>query len=194
MLRTDRLRIQAWWFMAALFLIARPCAAQNKGIGFASYNQAGIIVGESRTDWAFQSVNGIQANRWFAGLGAGVDYYYYRTLPVFIDGKFFPEKDKKLFIYGDIGCNFPLDDHVDKNMVYYDDISFRTGIYTDAGMGFKIPLAKKTALLFSIGHSYKRSGAQIGTRICGIAGPCTVDYSKLSLDFHRIIFKMGILF
>ncbi len=57
----------------------------EKGVRFHSINQVGILAGISEANLQLQSVNGIQHKTGFVGLGVGLDYYYARSIPVFID-------------------------------------------------------------------------------------------------------------
>src|SRR3954451_20111827 len=46
---------------------------------------AGLLVGKSGRDFQVQAIPGIQYKSWFAGAGSGLDYYYWRTVPLFFD-------------------------------------------------------------------------------------------------------------
>ncbi len=181
-------------FCLLLLATAVPVFSQNPKLHFASYNMGAFFIGSSSFNGGFQTVNGIRGKKWFVGIGAGMDYYYYRTLPVFMDAKFLLDRENKIFIYGDAGWDIPWRPDVSKDLVYYDEVNYSPGVYTDAGIGFNTPLFKHVVLSFSAGHSYKSFGARIGTHICGVVGPCTTSYSNLSFDFGRIVFKMGIQF
>ena len=176
------------------FAIGFTASAQKNETRFHSINTFGLAGGASKTSTAFQSVNGIQFSKWFSGVGVGVDYYHYKTLPLFIDGRWFFGEDKNGFIYGDLGYHFTMKNKPGKEIRYYDTYHFTGGIYTDIGIGYQVPLYKGSAVLFSLGHSYKKMGTKIGVRICPFIGPCYVDYSKYDFSFNRMILKAGLLF
>lgn len=176
------------------FLIYFSASAQKKKIKFHSINQFAMVGGESQMNSAFQTVNGITFSNWFSGIGIGVDNYRYKTLPLFMDGRWFFDEDKNGFIYGDIGYDFPVKNKPGKEISYYDSYHFTGGVYTDIGIGYKAPLYKKTSLLFSLGYSYKELQTKIGVNICPFIGPCYVDYSKYDFSFGRMILKAGLLF
>ena len=136
--------------------ISFSASAQKNKIRFHSINTFGLVGGESKASTAFQSVNGIRFSNWFAGIGVGVDDYRYKTLPLFIDGRWFLGDDKSSFIYGDLGYNFPIKNKPGKEIWNYDTYHFTGGIYTDIGIGYQVSLYKKSSVLFSLGYSYKK--------------------------------------
>jgi hypothetical protein len=175
-------------------LISFSIFAQNKKIRFHSVNQFGMIGGESGISSAFQTINGIAFSNWFSGIGVGVDNYRYKTLPLFIDGRRYFDDENKAFVYADFGYNFPLKNTPGKEVSYYNSYDFTGGIYTDIGLGLQFSLNKKSSFLFSLGYSYKKMQNKIGVDVCGITGPCWVDYSKYDLEYGRMVLKAGFEF
>jgi len=182
-------------FSWVIFLaISFSASAQKNKIRFHSINTFGLVGGESKASTSFQSVNGIQFSNWFSGIGVGVDYYRYRTLPLFIDERWFFGDDKNGFIYGDLGYNFPMKNKPGKEIWNYDMYHFTGGIYTDIGIGYQVPLYKKSSVLFSLGYSYKKMETKIGVNICPFIGPCYVDHSKYDFSFNMMVLKAGLIF
>src|SRR6185312_15162097 len=182
------------------FLVKISASAQKNKIHFHSLNQFAIVGGEIHVNTAFQTVNGIKFSNWFTGIGIGVDNYRYRTLPLFFDGRWFFGEEKKGFIYGDIGYDFPMKDKPGKEIPYYNTYHFTGGIYTDIGIGYQVPLYKKSSMIFSLGYSYKKMEAKIGastgliTPCPAMGGNCNVDYSNYDFSFNRMILKAGLVF
>jgi hypothetical protein len=176
------------------FVIVSPLSAQKKKARFQSVNQFAMIGGENHTGTAFQTINGIKFSNWFSGIGIGIDNYRYKTLPLFFDGRWYFGEDKKGFVYGDIGHNFPLKDKPGKEIYYNDSYHFTGGIYTDIGIGYQVHLYKKSFLLFSLGYSWKKLEYKTGVVTCPLIGPCFVDYSKYNFNFNRMILKAGLGF
>ena len=52
---------------------------------FHSVEQGVLINGNRAVSGALQTVNGIGYGNWFAGIGAGIDFYRYRSVPLFLD-------------------------------------------------------------------------------------------------------------
>src|SRR5689334_8657847 len=74
---------------------------------FSSQNYAGILEGESGTSLQVQTINGLRYKTWFAGVGTGLDYYYQRTIPLFLSvSKFLSSTKVPLYFNGDAGINF----------------------------------------------------------------------------------------
>jgi hypothetical protein len=176
------------------FMVSLSASAQKNKIRFHSVNTVELIGGESQSAIGYQTVNGIKFSNWFSGIGVGVDDYRYKTLPLFVDGRWFLGDDKSGFIYGDVGYNFPMKNKPGKEIYYYDSYHFTGGIYTDIGIGYQVPLYKKSSVLFSLGYSYKKMETKIGVNICPFTGPCYVDHSKYDFSFNRMILKAGLVF
>jgi len=174
--------------------ISFSLTAQKKSVQFNSINLFGIVGGEGQVNSAFQTINGIKLSNWFSGIGIGIDNYRYKTLPLFIDGRWYLSHEKSGFIYGDIGYNFPMKNKPGKEIYYYNTYDFTGGIYTDFGIGYQVFLNKNASLLFSLGHSYKKLQDKIGVTTCPVLGSCFVDYSKYNYEFGRMILKAGLAF
>jgi len=173
-------------------LISFSASAQKNKIHFRSINQFAMVGGESHINTAFQTVNGIKFSNWFSGIGIGVDNYRYKTLPLFIDGRWYFGDDKNGFIYGDIGYNFPMKDKPGKEVYYYSSYHFTGSIYTDFGIGYQVPLYKKSSMLFSLGYSSKQLQTKIGVvSECLGCQPYLYNY-KFGLE--RMILKAGLVF
>jgi len=160
---------------------------------FHSINTIGLLQGQSGADFQWQTINGIQNASWFAGVGAGIDYYKYRGIPLFIDlRKEFGSTANKVFIYGDVGIHFNwLTNAQKENNTYSFGYNFHKGLYTDAGIGYSIHTGKASAFLFSLGYSYKTLN-QSGTDYRPVVydGPPVIGNNRYSMG--RITLKMGL--
>jgi hypothetical protein len=178
-----------------LFTTAFSSFAQKK-IQFHSINTFELISGQSPISTGFQSINGFRFTSWFTGVGIGVDNYNYKTLPLFFDATKFFGIEKRAFLYGDIGYNFPMKDKPGKEISYYSSYHFTGGTYTDIGIGYQIPLHKKNNLTFSLGYSFKKLESKtsaISNYYCPYIG-CPVDYRIYQLSYGRMILKAGLAF
>src|SRR5262245_27408802 len=82
-------------------------AKKNCGCSFNSLAQLGILEGEAGTAFQLQTINGIQFKTWSAGIGVGLDYYKYRSIPLFLDlRKYILNKPRTPFLYADGGIHF----------------------------------------------------------------------------------------
>lgn len=167
-------------------------SAQNKKLHFYSVNTFEMIHGENGMDIGYQTVNGLRFSNWFSGIGIGVDNYQYKTLPLFIDGRWYFGENKEGFIYADIGYNFPMKDKPGKEISNYTYYSFIGRVFTDAGVGFQIKCSKKSSLLFSLGHSYKELQVKAGRP--SPCENCIPNPFIYKFGYGRMILKAGLVF
>ena len=89
-----------------LFIINLSASAQEKFV-FHSQNFAGLLEGQAGSAFQLQTINGVQNKGWFTGIGAGLDYYRFRSVPLFLNMSKFLFDGKKFFVSGNGGVNFP---------------------------------------------------------------------------------------
>lgn len=155
--------------MKFLFLLAfvsvsglLPAQQSKTSYRFHSTNSLVLVNGSNGVSASLQSVNGFKKGALFAGIGTGIDYYLYRTIPLFVDTRYvFGKKKNKIFTYADGGVNFSwvqtnlfinpavIRDGNNGNSVY------KNGLYSDVGFGYNIGMKKENALVISLGYSYK---------------------------------------
>ena len=164
----------------------------QKQVKFNSINTGGIIFGQNGTYGLFQSVNGLEYQKWFAGLGAGYDYHYYKSVPFFIDARRYLGKENQLFLFADIGYNFPQDNKPGREIFSYTSYHFSGGVYTDIGAGYGIKFTRNTSILISGGYSYKKLRSKIGGFNPCLIPPCPESFSNYNYDFNRLLLKAGI--
>jgi hypothetical protein len=147
-------------FLLILLLLGMkygPVSAQQKSCSwqFHSLNSVGLLEAQAGSAFQLQTINGVQYKSWFVGAGIGLDYYRYRTIPLFIDmRKEFGKTANKLFVYTDLGRNFSWVTDKEKSLYATDD-QFSHGLYVDIGLGYKIAVGRSQAFLISLGYSYK---------------------------------------
>jgi hypothetical protein len=128
---------------------------------FHSINSLGLVNGDNAASAALQSVNGFKKDSWFAGVGIGIDYYLYRSVPLFADVRYeFGKNKNKFFAYADGGINFSWvqDQFYVQPIIWNGNRSnnFYNGLYTDAGLGYLVGMKKGNGLILSLGYSQKR--------------------------------------
>src|ERR1700712_5956221 len=103
-------KIKQWLFICLLTGLVFFAHAQKKSTtpwNFHSINNIGLLEGQTGSSFQIQTVNGAQYKSWFAGIGLGLDYYRYRTVPLFLDlRKEFGKSSNRLFLYADMGVSF----------------------------------------------------------------------------------------
>src|SRR5450432_2856838 len=94
-----------------ILFMAAELLAQQKTVPdrwqFHSVNSVGLLEGQTGSSFQLQTINGAQYRSWFAGIGLGLDFYRYRTIPLFLDiRRQFGRSTNKLIVYADMGINF----------------------------------------------------------------------------------------
>ena len=184
---------------AVLFLITALClsvtvSGQQKAITsnwqFHSINNIGLLEGQTGSAFQIQSINGMQYKSWYGGIGLGLDFYRYRTIPLFIDiRKEFGSSVNKFFAYADGGVNFCWLTDNEKNTYLMDD-HFDTGFYTDLGLGYKIGIGKSNHLLLGIGYSLKKLKETYNTYYYFPPYNKT-DKEEINYSLNRLTIKIG---
>lgn len=133
----------------------------NAAYKFHSINNIGLINGDNEVSAGLQSINGFQKGNLFAGVGIGLDYYLYRTVPLFADFRYeFGKTKNKFFAYANGGVNFEWVEDVYGPFIYDWTVApnvskFDNGFYTDLGLGYMVGTKNGGGLVLSLGHSYK---------------------------------------
>jgi hypothetical protein len=188
-------------FIITVFIILQSTTGSaqkpgnEKGVHFRSVNQVGILAGSSDANLQLQSINGIKYKTGFVGLGVGLDYYYARSIPVFIDlRKDIFTKPITPFIYVDGGYHFPWSSEKDEKVAFWGDEKTKGGLYYDIGIGYELSLMKNKNLLFSAGYSHKSFSENIKESIVCLALGCTPNIGHYGYQLRRIALKVGFSF
>ena len=144
-------------FLATVLMIFQFVSVAQKTIKpvFTSISQVGIGWGATGDALQLQTINGVSFKTYSAGIGIGLDYYWERTVPLFIDlRKNIFSKKQTPFVYADLGVNMPWVETDKENIWSKSD--YECGSYVDIGIGFKIPVSKKLFANLSFGYSQKK--------------------------------------
>jgi hypothetical protein len=169
---------------------------------FRSQEYGGILAGEKGSFGQVQTINGLYKKSWFLGVGAGLDYYRFRSVPVFlsVNKDLMPGKNG-LFLSLDGGANYPWYKRAHPSYGYvYPTSGFHSGAYWSASLGYKIKLSAHgpTVLLLSAGYSFKELKEDYGYIIppCPLGTACPLDVPADRYDYNnkRVSVKAGIQF
>jgi len=175
-------------------LIFNFASGQTK-VKFHSQNYIGVLGGEAEVAFQFQSINGFQRKTWFGGIGTGVDYYYQRSVPLFLSfSKYINERPGSLYISLDGGTNF-LWDKTTGNIFngYRNDGDFSPSLYYGAHVGYKIGY-KKGSMLMTLGYTHKKFKEKIISTVPCLMPPCPEYDEKYDYNLNRISFRLGWMF
>lgn len=161
---------------------------------FSSQNYAGITEGESGTGFQLQTINGFRKKTWFAGVGTGIDYYFQRSIPLFVSvAKFLPSSKFPFYFNGDIGINFPWV----RNDLYYIHApgEYSSSLYWAGGLGYKFGSKKNNnGVLLNFGYSYKHLLRESEYTNPCLVPPCPVSTERYDYRLRRLSVKVGWLF
>ena len=161
-------------------------------IHFSTINQIGLIVGADGPQLELQSINGVRYNSWFAGAGIGLDYYYSKSIAVFMDvRKNLFIKTWPVYLYADAGINIPW---VKKLETWEGKHEYEKGLYYDAGFGYRFRISNQSAIIINAGYSVKAFTEKISTGSVCIGGPCPEDKEQVNYQLRRISIKAGLQF
>ena len=186
-----------YFFLVLLIPVTLVSFGQKKNATykFHSINSISLINGNNATTAGLQSINGFQKGNLFAGVGIGLDYYLYRTVPLFADFKYeFGKTKNKFFAYADGGVNFDwVEEEYNEGPIFIWDGSrntseFHNGAYTDVGLGYMVGTKKGGGLVLSLGHSYKSLEKTISYQDWRTQETITDVYNY---NLNRIVLKVG---
>ena len=161
---------------------------------FSSQNYAGITEGESGTGFQLQTINGFRKKTWFAGVGTGIDYYFQRSIPLFVSvAKFLPSSKFPVYFNGDIGINFPW---VRNDLYYFQSPGeYSSSLYWAGGLGYKFGFKKNNnGVLLNFGYSYKHLINETEYTNQCLIPPCSVSKERYNYHLRRVSVKVGWMF
>ncbi len=182
-------------FFIILLLIPGFAPAQKTAPAWspAAVVSAGVIAGESTARPLIQASGGLHSGRHFGGLGAGLDPYRFKSVPVFAHWKMDIGWPRLVFAYGQAGYNLPYANGVTDD--WFGDVRttdrFSGGFYFDAGMGYRVRLKGRHSLLFSAGYSQKHLTHTVGYTWPCLVEPCPEEIEKNRYNLGRIMAKFS---
>lgn len=174
--------------------------AQQTKSRFYLLTQLGYLNGDNSANWQGTISGGIRKNGWSLGLGAGIDYYKVRTVPVFLDiRKDIINSKRPLFIYLNMGANLAAPRSVEytnrmNGWWITPQSSFTNGVFGETGLGYTLYSKKKTAIFVSAGYSIKtvtESYTETIYRDFPPYGQGTITDRVLDYRFNRFVWKIG---
>ncbi len=153
---------------------------------FSSRFGAGLLEGQTGSALQLQTIHGLNNKGWFMGAGVGLDYYNYRSIPLFLSFK----RDLKpgscgFFVQADVGLNIPWT----RTFPRWDEISsnFKPGLYWHGGLGYAVNLgSKKNQFLINLGYSYKHAKEIKEIAVFCINPPCPPMIEEYNYHLRRI--------
>jgi hypothetical protein len=181
--------------VVSLFIVLSTFSQENsidKKIKFSSINQAGVLVGANKESAMVQTINGIRKDKWFAGVGAGIDFYVERGVPLFIDiRRDLTDKKNTAFLYADGGIYSPWLNFIQKERKLNSSIS--VGGYYDFGLGWKLTGKNNRSFLMSAGYSLKQDrGKAMRQNWNPIIRATESNIEYYNYKYRRVVIKLGL--
>lgn len=180
------------FLIAFLILFINKAEGQNQKIKFSSVNQAGLLSGSRGEAFMVQTINGIKKDKWFAGVGIGLDYYGARTIPLVLDlRRELSNRKNTPFVYADAGINFLWLTSFQKQQKQFPTSS--PALFYDAGIGWKLSGKNNRGFLFSAGYSFKQVKEKVKHPWWPAPTPQleSENYEHHNYLYRRVVVKVG---
>ena len=158
---------------------------------FASQISSGILEGGQGTSFHIETINGVRYKTWFAGIGAGLDNYYFRSIPVYLSAvKYISQGNHSFYVQGDVGLNLAWENDQLRSWNEVSD-QFKPGFYWNSSFGFATGLDKKNSFLFGLGYSQKYLKEVKETTVQCFNPPCQNSEETYIYSLKRVSVKLG---
>ena len=181
-----------WLVLAVLFPLFSLSQDKKSSPAFTAISSLGFAAGESTAKPLFQVSGGVTYDRFFGGLGVGMDFYNYKSIPLFADWRFSFGKTRIGFLYANAGYNFSYDNKNEEEVTIFTTTnSFSGGFYADLGLGCRFRLNERHRLLLSAGYSQKNISRKIGYTFPCVNPPCSEEVYEYHYSLGRLVTKLG---
>jgi hypothetical protein len=163
---------------------------------FRSDSYGGLSIGEMGSYGQLQTTNGLTRGPWFVGLGAGLDYYRYRNVPLFLSVSRDLSSDQRsgLFLILDGGVDLPW--YKSKPLPYqHMSSTFSAGPFWTTGLGYRCRFSGsgRDALLFTATYGTKKlNERQAFTGGCYDPPACTVSSATDTYEYTDRTLRIGV--
>jgi hypothetical protein len=149
---------------------------------------------------AASASSGIQYKRWHFGIGAGIDYYRIRTVPLFGEIKYELTKPASPFLYVQGGYNvaWALEsqyfNHYDYSPVWWSrETVYNNGWYAAGGLGCYLFRKGKQGVACSLGYSLKTL-PELSDEMIWTGAKYVTQQRKTVYTFRRIALNIAYRF
>lgn len=158
-------------------------SAQSK-LHYTASVEAGILKGSTDKKNTFLITNGVRYKSLMASIGSGIDNYFYRSIPLFLQAeKTFGNHRVQPFVRTSAGINFShLTGEQKLSYISYDSVHFKNGFIAAASVGVSVKVFRQMRVFVSGGYSYKTT--KVIYQSYYIYGP--EDASHKNIDIYHL--------
>ncbi len=185
-------------FTSCLFIVSASAQSKLPITKHYLFPEVGLLNGDHSTSAQVKLTGGIQKSGWMFGLGAAIDYYKIRTVPVFADMRYSFGKNANYFSYANLGTDlvWPTETQYSQRLIMgiITKNKFNNGIYADVGLGYAFKEEKKQGLVISIGYSVKTLHSSYQETVYKEFPPYGIEYRDRKLDYtlNRLVLRLGV--
>ncbi len=180
------------WLIITVLLPIQIFSQENSGRSrLHTIATVGMVAGQSTVKPLAQIEAGVSRDRLFAGIGAGIDQYRFKSIPLFLDGRWHFGKTRSVFIYGNGGYNIPFDNKSEYDNFFKSTDRFYGGLYFDAGFGYRVRLNASHRIMMSAGYSQKNMTNRITYSFPCFSPPCNESQDEFHYKLGRIVTKLS---
>ena len=158
-----------------------------------------LMNGTSQVGAQLSAQVGVEFSKgWTAGMGSAIDYYYFRSVPVFAEvKKYFGNGPRRLFAFAATGVNIAWPTDEDQmntsgwNIIGKND--FDLGMYADIGIGYTLYNRHQRGLFTGLGYSVKTMSESHTEQIWN-GFTTSQAQRKTDYTFNRVLIRIGYKF
>jgi len=188
-----------------LNLIPLYMLAQFKGWKPGGIAEAGFVAGTAEPSYDWRTQFTMSKKLWSVGLGAGVDDYKFRSVPVVLQGRrYFGQRKLKLFALASGGLNIVTDKSEPQNNWWWTWSSFRSsimpspiinhyqnGYYAELGTGIAFLSKKQHGFILGLSWSRKTTTEWYETEATMTSNPTDMDRTTNRYQLNRMVLRLG---
>ncbi|MGN6618478.1 MAG: hypothetical protein ACTHJ5_14990 [Ilyomonas sp.] len=180
-----------------IFFIMQQCTAQKTNAKNSSYfiPQVALLNGDNKVGGQLQVVGGYAIKKWGLGAGTALDYYKFRSVPVFADiRRSFGRNTHHPFAYVKFGYNIAWT--LENQHYYYAEYQKSgNGWYADAGVGYELYNNRNKGFCFSAGFTAKTLSQTYKEYVyASWPQPPKQEMHKMDYTLRRLAIKIGYRF
>jgi hypothetical protein len=181
-------------FVCAVILLSpdtASCQQVKQRYYFSSVNEVGLLTGSKGEAVTVQTTNGFKKGKSFAGVGVGLDFYGYRTIPLFLSYRHdFSTKKNVPFAYANAGVNFLWLNFIEREQMQ--QLSSSPGFLYDVGVGWRLLGKNNRAFIASAGYTLKKVNYK---REAFFIAPTpqlqSESFERYDYFYRRLVVKIG---